>query len=327
MTKKDTPRTTWDGNVILADFGRRRRSEAAAPGQSAPAPAAQGAESWAGSQLLEAVTRATDRGRLERGREYYRNGHVQSMELSTNTVVGLVSGSQLEPFEVTIRLAPLSAKRREFIGAEVAADPALLRTIMRGDAPPVDIATMLFRHDQVRFEGCSCPDRQPACKHAVAVAYQMAEKLNREPAAVLRWRGIDASEALRQAQAATGPAGRDGSGREAEQGSGEAVGSGQREPELLDQEEFWGSEDRRVRWPELAPASGLELGDRDALMRALRSLSWTSVDQLQTMHELEVCLEAIMDDTGRFEPTPWLPQLPETVAGSGENWNGEDHER
>src|SRR5699024_8662494 len=73
----------------------------------------------------------------------------------------------------------------------------------------------------------------------------------------------------------------------------------QQTPEVLDQAEFWGSEERRVSWSPPPAESGLELGDRDALMRALRSLSWTSVDQLQTMHELELCLEMITDDSGR----------------------------
>lgn len=308
MSRKNTPRTTWEGNVILADFGARRRAEAAAPRAQRPAPADPlGSESWAGAQLLEAVAGATDRGRLERGRDYHRGGHVQNMELSTNTVVGLVAGTQPQPFEVVIKVAALSAKRRDFIAAEVAADPALLRTIVRGDAPPADLAAMLLRPDQVRFEGCTCPDSAPVCKHTVAVAYQLAETFNHDPAAVLQWRGVEAAEALRTVQLSHAGE-QDSSSTQPNSRS-----ASQQASEMLDQAEFWGSEERRVSWSAPPVESGLELGDRDALMRALRSLSWTSVDQLQTMHELELCLEMITDDSGRFDPTPWA----HPVTGTG----------
>ncbi|OFS17950.1 SWIM zinc finger family protein [Corynebacterium sp. HMSC27B11] len=300
MSRKNTPRTTWEGNVILADFGARRRAEAVTPRPSIPIPADPlGPESWAGAQLLEAVAGATDRGRLERGRDYHWGGHVQSMELSTNTVVALVAGTQPQPFEVVIKVAALSAKRRDFIAAEVAADPALLRTIIRGDAPPTDLAAMLLRPDQIRFEGCTCPDGAPVCKHAVAVAYQLADTFNHDPAAILQWRGVEAAEALRSVQLSHAGE-QESSSTQPNSGS-----SAQQTPEVLDQAEFWGSEERRVSWSAPPVESGLELGDRDALMRALRSLSWTSVDQLQTMHELELCLEMITDDSGRFDPTPW----------------------
>lgn len=304
MSRRNSPRTTWEGNVILADFGGRRRAEAATLRPRKPVPVDPlGPESWAGAQVLEAVTGATDRGRLERGRTYHRDGHVQSMELSTNAVVGLVAGTQPQPFEVVIKAAALSAKRRDFIAAEVAADPALVRTIVRGDAPPTDLAAMLLRPDQIRFEGCTCPDGAPVCKHAVAVVYQLADTFNHDPAAILQWRGVEAAEALRGLQL--------NQGGEQERSSAQPNSRGttqqttQQTPAVLDQAEFWGSEERRVSWSPPPVESGLELGDRDALMRALRSLSWTSVDQLQTMHELELCLEMITDDSGRFDPTPW----------------------
>lgn len=300
MSRRNSPRTTWDGNVILADFGARRRAETATPRVKTSVPAdALGPESWAGAQVLEAVTGATDRGRLERGREYHRDGHIQSMELSTNTVVGIVAGTQPQPFEVVIKAAALSAKRRDFIAAEVAADPALVRTIVRGDAPPTDLAAMLLRPDQILFEGCTCPDGALVCKHAVAVAYQLAGTFNHDPAAILQWRGVEAAEAVRSVQ--LGHVGE----QEGNSAQPDSRSASQQAPEVLDQAEFWGSEERRVSWSPPPVESGLELGDRDALMRALRSLSWTSVDQLQTMHELELCLEMITDDSGRFDPTPW----------------------
>ena len=243
MSRKNTPRTTWEGNVILADFGARRRAEAATPRAQTPAPADPlGPESWAGAQLLEAVAGATDRGRLERGRDYHRGGHIQNMELSTNTVVGLVAGTQPQPFEVVIKVAALSAKRRDFIAAEVAADSALLRTIVRGDTPPTDLAAMLLRPDQVRFEGCTCPDSAPVCKHTVAVAYQLAETFNHDPAAILQWRGVEAAEALRSVQLSH--AGE----QESSSTQPNSRSASQQASEVLDQAEFWGSEERRVSW-------------------------------------------------------------------------------
>ncbi len=63
---------------------------------------------------------------------------------------------------------------------------------------------------------CSCPDWEVPCKHLAAVCYVLAEEFDRDPFAMLAWRGQGRDEllaALRRVQApgsgpAAGPAGR-----------------------------------------------------------------------------------------------------------------------
>ena len=61
---------------------------------------------------------------------------------------------------------------------------------------------------------CSCPDWGVPCKHLAAVCYVLAEEFDRDPFAMLAWRGKGRDElltALRQIQgAAHGPAGSGG---------------------------------------------------------------------------------------------------------------------
>ncbi len=54
---------------------------------------------------------------------------------------------------------------------------------------------------------CSCPDWGVPCKHLAAVCYVLAEEFDRDPFAMLAWRGKDRDElltALRQIQGAGG---------------------------------------------------------------------------------------------------------------------------
>lgn len=310
------PRATWGENVILADFGARRR-QSLEEFQPTATKIPTEPEGWAAAQLMEGLADRADTGRLARGREYYRAGRVIGLELETNVAVGLVSGSQLEPFEVSLRMAPISNKRREFLNAELHSEPSLLRTIISGSAPPVDIATMLLRPDQLRNPSCTCPDNSPVCKHAIAVGYMLAARFNRDPASMLQWRGINAGEALhelarldqsRGATSLNSPEGSAGAGSDWDGVHRNSENTGAEE--VIDQEEFWGSEQRRVSWPQMTTESGIEQGDKEALMAALRSISWTSVDQLQTHYELEICYEALTDDSGQFSETPWFSQQP-----------------
>ena len=54
---------------------------------------------------------------------------------------------------------------------------------------------------------CSCPDREVLCKHLAAVCYVLAEEFDRDPFAMLAWRGKGRDElltALRQIQGGAG---------------------------------------------------------------------------------------------------------------------------
>lgn len=332
--------TRWGDNVVMADFGSRRRAEHRAQQRGASGEDVGGGvrqraterESWAASVLMEAIASGTDSGRLARGREYYRADRVVSLELDTNVAAAFVSGTQLEPFSVTIRLSPLGQKARAELFGEFVSDTSHVRSLLAGSAPGLELADRLFSAQHVSRVTCTCPDKTPICKHVVAVAYAVAERMTEDPMRIIRWRGLDPDAILQPLRDYNGPgvvplttgllgrvsddsarngdpAGATGTGSagssvteiSSHSGDASALSLSDSEPDLVDQKDFWGDPDARVTWSPLAPESGLEKGRRQDLMNALRGVSWSTVDQVKTLHELELCYEDLMDAEPLFE--------------------------
>lgn len=322
------PRTTWGDNVVLADFGARRRADLEHKhGKKSVRPALGSVEQegWAPRQLMEGLAARADTARLARGREYYRAGNVLDVSLDVDVVHGEVAGTQLEPFSVMIQLTPLTPRQRSYVAGELESDSAALRALLAGKRPPLDIATILLHPGHVQSSVCSCPDRHPVCKHAVALGYSTAAVLQERPLEVCRWRGVEVnpSRALEPIGRADGAAdanggapgnaastGQGGEGRgdaPGSDGAPEASGSPFAEGRTVDPDAFWGTTSSRVFTPDFPVELGLDVGDRQALLRALRTVSWTSVNQIAILHDLELCYEALVDEDDRFDPEPWAP--------------------
>ena len=128
----DTPRgkkhPTWGDNVVVADFGARRRRELAA-GQTTPQVPRQETETWAAATLMEALAQQADSGRLARGREYFRAGKILGVELPEghfDTLGGLVMhllgripevGDEVEWGPFTLRVLELDGRRVDRVEA------------------------------------------------------------------------------------------------------------------------------------------------------------------------------------------------------------------
>ena len=95
-----------------------------------------------------------DPPRLNRGRSYARQGAVMDVQVEPGVVTGFVQGSRSVPYEVVVHVTE-------------ATDFAVLTNL-------VPTAR------QVRFD-CSCPDWDAPCKHAVAVMYDLADRVGRVP--------------------------------------------------------------------------------------------------------------------------------------------------
>ena len=197
--KRTRTDATWGDNVVLADFGAKRRQEMNRL-RDQHGTHIRGEDSWASSQLMEAVSRSADSGRLARGREYFRGGKVLSVEFAENVVAGLIHGSQLEPFETSIHLRKLTDRQRDFVYHEMLSDSSHIRSLLSGGAPGMGVASVLMHPGHVNRVYCSCPDKSAVCKHVVALAYSAAEKLDRDASILLKWRGLNAQELLRPVQ-------------------------------------------------------------------------------------------------------------------------------
>ena len=107
-----------------------------------------------------------DPPRLNRGRSYARQGAVMDVQVEPGVVTGFVQGSRSVPYEVVVHVTE-------------ATDFAVLTNL-------VPTAR------QVRFD-CSCPDWDAPCKHAVAVMYDLADRVGRDPGLLATWRGAPAA--------------------------------------------------------------------------------------------------------------------------------------
>ena len=308
------------------------------------------AESWAARVVMQQLVSKTDSARVARGREYFRAGKVSELVFDTDSVAALVAGSQLQPFDVQFSLPPLSEKTRARILGEVLRDSAEVHALAAGNRPGESVVEGLLGQstNDDCFAGlrvwCDCPDKSEVCKHAIAVGFAVSEYLSEVPLRVLSWRGVDTEPVTKLMQYMQVPAvpgqGEDGTehwgsdtsragaanaavnalpnARQGERRGGrEGEGNQQSRtaPDIVDPQEFWGSPETRVRWEAPRPEWGLNSGERLQLERAIRTVTWNSVDQLNTMSELEQCYESLDDATPVFDYShAWGEEMSESDA-------------
>jgi uncharacterized Zn finger protein len=318
-----TPQPAWGDNVVSADFTRGRDRDA--PGRKPPAPrkveqppekpsstrsqGQRGAapESWAAGQIMRTATALADAGRLSRGRTYFRGGNILRLDHELGTVNALVSGTQLEPFDVQVRWRPLTRRQIDFVVDECGDHPDSLRNLLAGRRPQSSIASVLFSVEHYLDSSCSCPDHGVFCKHRVCVAYALAAEFTGDPAAFLAWRGIDIDRLLE----GTGPA--VPSSRPVTALPADSPGDGE---SSYTPAEFWGDPGTLPTWDAMEVEYGIELGDTVARDAAVRKFSWNNADQLRVTDSLTRCFEAltVLDDHTAEEPgqppvferEPWL---------------------
>lgn len=257
------PKRPSEDNVIYANFGTRTRVSKASEIPERPlitqlSPAAH--------RLYFAATSRTDQGRVTRGRQYAQAGNVVDLSIRNGAAHGRVAGSQNEPFSVSVILPYRTADEIGEISAILA---RTTNGMSRARMGLIDdrVLDLIFGEDpdDIRF-GCDCPDPQLVCKHVIAMVDRLSAKIDADPALAFQLRGLtlDALElaVLDHAHAVSRESTEDGS------------------------ERFWtGRELPDLPRPKLAPA--LEDSDLDLLHKAMRVVSFTNVDQLRAVSDIE----------------------------------------
>ena len=166
-------------------------------------------QTWWGNKWLDALTHLDYENRLSRGRTYYRNGKIDSVNFNadTLTIEGVVSGSAYYPYEVTIGLKPMPEADKERLVSAIAARPDLVAKLLDGELDPeiADIADAegiaLFPHSWREFRlSCTCPDVAVPCKHISAVYYAIVNSIDVDPMWVFHLRGVDLVKELKGCQ-------------------------------------------------------------------------------------------------------------------------------
>lgn len=195
--------------------------------------------------------------RLNRGRSYARQGQVLDIQIAPGEVKAKVQGSRPRPYQVSIKLKPLSAadwrKLTEAMAEEARFGAKLLAGEMPADIEEVFKAEGLSlfpkTHGDLKTE-CSCPDYSNPCKHIAAVYYLLGEAFDHDPFLMFRLRGMEREALLAQLGEAVG----------------EDEGWSPAEPEPLpaDPATFWAMPPLRemLTGPLLAPAQSAALLQR-----------------------------------------------------------------
>jgi uncharacterized Zn finger protein len=152
---------------------------------------------WWAKGWLRGIEEMRIGARSGRGRVYAEQGQVTSLSVKGSHVEATVLGARPDPYLVKIDFAPFNLGvdcSAESIG-EYLGDMTVGR-ILAGEMPSV--VEELFSKEGVSpypklgvdSFWCSCPDWSKPCKHIAAVLYLLADAMVRDPALLLRLRGI-----------------------------------------------------------------------------------------------------------------------------------------
>lgn len=158
-----------------------------------------GAGPWA-RWLASAVVPDESSARAERGRVLARDGAVDSVRVAAGVLTARVTGSTGNVYAVSIESAPVAtAAWQQSIRA--ARGRAGLASAMEGRAQSVHLAHLMSTELGASLapaaaavrRSCTCPDSEfsGGCKHVAAVAFAVADAVDRDPGLFLRWRGCE----------------------------------------------------------------------------------------------------------------------------------------
>lgn len=279
------PRADDADNVIYANFGARKRvSSAAETGGpepvSTPAAAVSESLSPAAMRVVNAAVRQTDVGRAQRGQQYAADGHVADLRVRPDGVEGFITGSQNEPFFTSVSLPRRTPTELRRALEQLAALPGGMQRADRGEFPDSVLDVLLASSpEEFRFV-CDCPDNAAVCKHGVALAQAAAQRIDAEPATVFALRDLSigaVEETIRL-----------GAHSIAEENAAEGSNY------------FWSGRDLpALPHPKVAPM--IEDSDMDLLHRAMQTVSFTNIDQLRAVADIEDLYDLLVNDA-ELEP-------------------------
>ena len=175
---------------------------------------------WWVERWLELLDSYRFKKRLERGRNYAREGNVLSIEIDNTEVLSSVQGSEADPYQVTLSLEPFKTENRERALKMMSQHPftdedwdcviatmsekAIFSAQLLAGEMPSEIE-QVFTHNGLSLfpysltdvrSRCSCPDKANPCKHIAAVYYQLGDRFSEDPFLIFQLRGRSKKQIL-----------------------------------------------------------------------------------------------------------------------------------
>ncbi|ARV58341.1 hypothetical protein BZZ01_06555 [Nostocales cyanobacterium HT-58-2] len=156
----------------------------------------QASREWWSQRWLDLLDSYRFKKRLERGRNYARQGNVLSIEFKGVIVLAKVQGSEPEPYKVSLSLDPFSQEQWGYVIETMSQKSIFAAKLLAGEMPQnmEDVFTtnglslFPFTLSDVHSK-CSCPDKANPCKHVAAVYYQLGDRFSEDPFVLFQLRG------------------------------------------------------------------------------------------------------------------------------------------
>jgi uncharacterized Zn finger protein len=171
-------------------------------------------EEWWSRRFIDLLESFADKGRLQRGRTYARQGQVLDLEVRPYEVTAKVQGSRAKAYKVTLGIDVINEPDWEDIEDALASRAVFRARLLAGEMPPeieevfTEFGIPLFPESARDLHlMCSCPDWGDPCKHAAAALYVLAEAFDDDPFLILAWNGRTKDQLLTtlRRQPATAP--------------------------------------------------------------------------------------------------------------------------
>lgn len=134
--------------------------------------------------------------RLERARNYAREGNVLSIEFKGSEVLAKVQGTAPEPYELSLSIDPFTEEDWNYIVETMAQEAIYSAQLLAGEMPhniekvftSNGLSLFPFTLSDIHSR-CSCPDPKNPCKHIGAVYYQLGDRFSEDPFVLFQLRG------------------------------------------------------------------------------------------------------------------------------------------
>lgn len=165
-------------------------------------------ETWWSKRWVAVLESFNLGARLNRGKSYARKGQVISIDVAKGSVRAKVQGTFPDPYEVAIKLKPLSAEQWNKAEKAMSEKAAFSARLLSGQMPQdieeafSDCGISLFPGKKADLKtDCTCPDWSNPCKHIAAVYFLLAEEFDRDPFLIFRLRGKSKEELMEDLRA------------------------------------------------------------------------------------------------------------------------------
>ncbi|NES08086.1 MAG: hypothetical protein F6K22_38105 [Okeania sp. SIO2F4] len=151
---------------------------------------------WWTQQWIDLLNSYRFKKRLERGRNYARQGNVLSLEFKEQKIIAQVQGTAPEPYKLSLWLDNFTDEDWGYI-IETMSERAIFTAKLLAGEMPQNIEEIFaanglrlfpFTLDEIHSR-CDCPDKARVCKHIAAVYYLLGDRFSDDPFLLFQLRG------------------------------------------------------------------------------------------------------------------------------------------